>query len=438
MRFIIGSAIWILALGACAAPVRAQESAGAPPAQVRVALRELVEEAERVHPSIRAAERLAQAKRLRVSQARALPDPQVAVGYMGEIAPFKTMANDPSSFRQIGVMQEIPFRGKRDLRGQIAAKEADAESWNVEVARRRVRAEMKTAFYELAAVRRAIELTEKNKILLQKLARIAEEKYRVGRGLQQDVIRAQVEVTRILQRQTILRQRERTAEAQINSLLLHPQETTIGVLGETEKPALNYTLDELVARAVENHPEVRRQQEYIEQNQFAADLAKRDFYPDFSVGWDYVNRTSGQREMFGLRVTLNIPLFNQQRRRDAVSEATTMEISARQMREAVRTTLLFQVKEQFLAARASDELLRLFSQAIVPQSALALESSMAAYQTGTLDFLSLISNFISVLDYETNYFEELAAYQKALARLEELTGVELDVPQARPAMPEAK
>jgi outer membrane protein TolC len=423
---------------AAIAPARAQQAESPRAQEPAVRLAELVAEAERVHPSIRAAERRVEAKRHRVSQARALPDPQIHFGYVGDPAPFKTQANDPSSFRQFGVMQEIPYPGKRDLRGRIAAKEADAEAWSVELARRRVRAEVKTAYYELAAVRRVIELTRRNKELLEKLARIAEEKYRVGRGLQQDVIRAQVEVTRVLGRLTVLEQRERTAAAQMNSLLLRPLETPFGPLADVEKSPLNYSLEELVEKAVANHPEVRRQQELMEQNQLAADLARREFYPDFSVGWDYMNRTSGMPEMYGLRFTMNIPLFNKQRRRDAVSEAGAMEASARSARETVRTALLFQVKEQYLAARAAEELLKLYEQAVVPQSALALESSMGAYQTGTLDFLSLLTNFSLLLDYETNLFEERASYQKALARLEELSGVELDAPQAVPGAPEGK
>ncbi len=106
-------------------------------------------------------------------------------------------------------------------------------------------------------------------------------------------------------------------------------------------------------------------------------------------------------------------------------EATFAVESGKQGREAIRTALLFQVKEQYLQAKASDELLTLYSKALVPQSALALEPSMAAYQTGSLDFESLLANFQSVLEYEVNYYEELANYQKALVNLEQITGLDL-------------
>ncbi len=430
-RFVVSFALILCAAGM----VPAQEGPAAGPPPVKLA--DLLAEAERNHPSIQAAARMVDAKRARIAQARALPDPQLSVGYMGDFAPFKTQRNDPSSYRTVGVMQELPYPGKRDLRGKIAAQEAEAEIPNVEAARRRVRAEVKLAYYEIWSVGKALEITGRNKELLEKLARIAEERYKLGKGLQPDVLRAQVEVTRIRQRQTLLELRRRTQEAQLASLLLRPTDAPLGLLpGEIAKSGLPYSFEELISKGIENSPEIRRQERLIEQSQLAVGLARKEFYPDFSVSWDYQNRTSGMPEMYGLKFTMNLPIFNKGRRYAAVNEASETQASARQMREAVRTVLLFQVKEQFLAARASDELLTLYLKALVPQSALTLESSLAAYQVGSLDFLSLITNFISVLDYETSYYEELARYQQALARLEELTGIELD--GASGSAPEAR
>jgi len=415
--------IWTLVVLTCAGRAAWAQQPATSAEVVRLA--DLVAEAERKHPAILAAARMVQAKRARIPQARAWPDPQLSIGYMGDPAPFKTQANDPSSFRQFGVMQEIPYPGNRELRGRIAEKEVDAETWNVEAARRRVRAEVKLAYYELWGVDRALDITQKNKDLLEKLARIAEERYKVGKGLQQDVLRAHVEVTRVLQRLTILRQRRRTLEARLNSLLLRPPDSPFGPLEAVEKSSFAYALDELLEKGVANVPEIRRQEQLIEQSQVAVNLARRDYYPDFSVGWDYQNRGSGQPEMYGLRFTVNLPVFYKSKQRQALSEASFSLAATREMREAAKTTLLFQVKEQYLTARASEELLTLYAKGIVPQSMLALESALAAYKVGSLDFLSLITNFITVLDYEISYYEELANHQKALARIEEITGLEL-------------
>jgi outer membrane protein TolC len=354
----------------------------------------------------------------------ALPDPTVGVGWMGNIRPFSVQRLDPSSYRGISAMQELPYPGKLKLRGEIARKDVDVEEWNLEATRRQVRAEVKSAYYELAAVDQALSVTQRNKDLLEKLARIAEEKYKVGKGLQQDVIRSQVEVSRILQTFTLLNQRRRTLVAKLNSLRLRPADSPIVPLGTVEKTDLNYSLEELTEKGVANSPEIRRQEQLIEQSQYAVNLARKDYYPDFRVGYDYQQRPD-LPDMHGFNVGINIPIFYKKKQREEVREATFTVESGKQSREAIRTAVLFQVKEQYLQAKASDELLNLYSKALVPQSALALESSMASYQTGALDFESLLANFQSVLEYEVNYYEELANYQKALVSLEQVTGLDL-------------
>jgi len=389
-----------------------------------VTLASLLAEAEKVHPAIKAEAQMIESKRARVPQVKSLPDPTVWVGWMGNIRPFSVQHLDPSSYRGVSAMQEFPYPGKLKLRGQIAEKDVDAEQWNLEAARRQVRAEVKSAYYELAAVDQALAVTQRNKELLEKLARIAEEKYKVGKGLQQDVIRSQVEVSRILQTFTLLNQRRRTLVAKLNSLRLRPAESPIGTQAAVEKQELTYSLDELTEKGVANSPEVRRQEQVIEQSQYAVNLARKDYYPDFRVGYDYQQRPDIP-DMHGFNVGINIPIFYRKKQREEVREATFAAESGKQSREAIRTAVLFQVKEQYLQAKASDELLTLYSKALVPQAALALESSMASYQTGALDFESLLANFQSVLEYEVNYYQELANYQKALVNLEQVTGLDL-------------
>lgn len=403
------------------APAAAQQSP-APAEPVKLA--DLVAEADRVHPAIQAESRMIEAKRARVSQVRALPDPVVSVGWMGDIAPFKVQNGDPSSYRGVSAMEEFPYPGKLKLRGEIARKDADAEQWTLEGTRRRIRAAVKAAYYELWSVEKALDITQQNKDLLQKLVRIAEEKYKVGKAAQQDVLRAQVEVTRILQRLTVLEQRRRTLEAQINSLLLRPTEAPLGPLAPVEKSSLNYSLEELLAQGVENAPEIRRQQQLIEQSQLALDLSKREFYPDFRVSYMYQQRSS-MPDMHGFTAGINIPIFYKSKQRQAVNEAALTRLSLESSREALKTTLLFQVKNEYLQARASDELLNLYAKGLIPQSTLALESALSAYQVGTADFLNVISSFSAVLETEVGYYEELASYQKSLVGLEEITGLEL-------------
>jgi outer membrane protein TolC len=413
----------VVALGALLAGSRL-EGQEAQAAATPVTLASLLAEAEQVHPAIKAEAQMIESKRARVPQVKSLPDPTVGVGWMGNIRPFSVQHLDPSSYRGVSAKQEFPYPGKLKLRGQIAEKDVDAEKWNLEAARRQVRAEVKSAYYELAAVDQALTVTQRNKELLEKLARIAEEKYKVGKGLQQDVIRSQVEVSRILQTFTLLNQRRRTLVAKLNSLRLRPADSPIVPLGTVEKAELNYSLEELTEKGVANSADIRRQEQLIERSQYAVNLARKEYYPDFRIGYDYQQRPD-LMDMHGFNLTINVPIFYRKKQRESVSEANFALEGGKQSREAIRTAVLFQVKEQYLQAKASDELLTLYSKALVPQSALALESSMASYQTGALDFESLLGNFQSVLEYEVNYYQELANYQKALVNLEEVTGLDL-------------
>jgi cobalt-zinc-cadmium efflux system outer membrane protein len=432
-KLTVGSfAILLLAASAAFAQGTSGQQAGpgnssgqqVAPAEPRASLNDLLMEAEAKNPAIQSASHKVLSLRARVPQARTLPDPVASVGWMGSIKPFVTQQGDPSSFRSIGATQEIPYPGKLKLRGQIADREAEAAWWDYEATRRSVLAEVKVAYYDYGFATKAIEITYKNKDLLEKLIKIARVRYQVGKGIQQDVLRAQVELSKLLQQITILEQQKRTAQARLNTLLLRSPEDPIGSPEAPQKPDLGYSLDQIYQIALEKDPGLQRGQRMIEQNQYAVNLAQKQYRPDFAVGFQYLNRPA-MPEMYGATVSLNIPVFYKTRQREGVREATEGLVSAERSKEDRRTTLFFEIKELYLAAKSADDLAKLYSEAIVPQSSLALESALASYQVGSLDFLSLITDFTTVLEYQVGYYEQLTSYEKALARLEVNTGLDL-------------
>jgi outer membrane protein TolC len=162
----------------------------------------------------------------------------------------------------------------------------------------------------------------------------------------------------------------------------------------------------------------------IERNQYAVDLAHKDYRPDFGVSYMYQQRPD-LPDMHGFTFSANIPIFYKSKQREAVKEATAELSSSESSKRNREAQLYFAIKEQYLAAKSSEKLLKLYSQGVVPQSSLALESSMNSYEVGASDFLTILTNFNTVLDYEVDYYRELANYQIALAHLEPLVGVEL-------------
>ncbi len=390
----------------------------------QISLDELVREALSKNPAIQAQAKRVEALRLRVPQAKSLPDPEVSVGWMGNITPFSVQDKDPSSYRGITAMEEFPYPGKLKLRGQIADREAESARWDYEATRRAVVADLKTAYYDYSFFVKAIETTNKEKDLLDKLAKIAEVRYKVGKGIQQDVLRAQTEISLLLQRLTVLEQQRKTAQVRINTLLFRDPESPLPPPATFAQAELGYSLESLYQLARENDTGLQGAQRMIERNQYAINLAQRDYLPDFRVGYMYQQRPD-LPDMHGFTAGISIPIFYKTKQRQAVNEATQALAGTKLEQQSRQTTLYFEIKEQYLAAQSSKELTRLFSQTVVPQSSLTLESSMAAYEVGSVDFLTLLTNFITVLDYELNYYRELSNYQMALARLEPLVGVEL-------------
>jgi outer membrane protein, heavy metal efflux system len=396
-----------------------------------VALEDLVREALQKNPSVQSALHSVEAQRRRVPQAKALPDPMIGVGWAGNIRPFSVQTGDPSSYRAVTASQQLLYPGKLKLRGEIASKEADATSSDYEAVRRRVTADVKTAYYEYWFYDKALQTTLKDKDLLTKLSQIAEARYSVGKGIQQDVLRSQVEISLLLQRLTVLQQQRTTAQARLNTLMARSPEAPLPPAADIERSPLNYSLDDLYKLASQSDPGLQREQQMIERNQLAVNLAQKDYYPDLSVGYMYQQRPN-MPDMHGMTFTVNIPVFYKNKQREEVRQATEERLAAENIRDNRQTELTFELKQQYLAAKASDELLKLFSQGIVPQSSLALESSMSSYQVGTVDFLSVLGNFSTVLNYEIDYYRELANYQSSLARMESMVGVDLTSSASQP------
>lgn len=405
-------------------PGRASGQTSSPlAAQEVLRLDDVVRRAFEKSPAILAARYAALAETRKAPQARVLPDPTVGIGWMGNLQPFSVQVGDPSSYRGVSAMQTLPYPGKRKLRGAIADKEAEAAQTEVESVRRRILADIKAAYYDYWYYDRALETNQKNRDLLAKLSQIAAARYQVGKGLQQDVLKSQVELSLLLQKRTLLEQQRATAQARLNALMGNDPATPLPPAAAVEPVPLRHSLDELYQAARQSDPEILQAQRMAERNELAINLAQKETLPDLSIGYMYEQRPD-LPDMHGLTFSVNVPVFSRTRQRAAIQQATEEKISAEHSSTARQNQLYFELKEQYLAAKASDQLLKLFAQGVVPQSSLTLESSLSAYQVGSTDFLNVLGNFTTMVNYETDYYREIANYQTALARMEALAGVD--------------
>jgi outer membrane protein TolC len=422
-----GSSLPAAAIAGNSRDNEARADAAKRPAPAAVSLSSLVAEALEQNPEIMAMRRNFDMMRARAPQAKALPEPMLSYGYMGNatpIPPFDIQKGDSSSGRALSFSQEIPFPGKLALKGRMASVEAEAEWWNYEQARLNVVAEVKDAYYDLYYAEKAIETITKNKDLLEKFAKIAEAGYAVGKGVQQDVLRARVEVSKLTEQLTMLEQRREVAEARLNSLLFREPETPVGRPEEIKPRDFTYSLAELNEMALTSYPTLKAQRRRIDREQYGVELAKKEFYPDFSVNLTYLNR-QGMPEMYGVNVGVKIPLYFWQKQRPAVAEATASAAAEKQRLENAMTLLFLRIKDRYLSATTAQRLVKLYGTTIIPQSALSLESAVAGYEAGRVDFLTLLDNTVTLRNYELSYYEQLSNVEKAIAALEPLVGVTL-------------
>ncbi len=423
----------ILLLGGLFSTIPAQSSpSGSAPqaanaqAATGATLDALVTEMERANPELQSARREIDMRTARVAPAGALPDPTFSVGFMNEFSavPFVPPSTNPFAFRQFSFSQEFPYPGKRGLQTSVATTEVDTARWNYEATRRRLVSDLKTAYFEYAYTVRTIDVVQRNKTLLDQMRQIAEVRFSVGKATQQDVLKAQVEVSLLLERLAVLEQQRASVQAQINGLLYRQPDTPLGPVGEYAAVSPLQSLEALRALAEKNSAALRRDETAINRGQQALALAGKELRPDFGVTVSS-QKPGGMTSMYGVDFMVRIPLYWQRKQRPMIAEAAASLESARQMRNNTRATEQADVTQEYLAATTSQRLADLYRDTILPQARLTLESSLASYQVGNVDFLTLLSSYQTVLTYEVSYEEQAARYRQALARLEPFIGQEL-------------
>lgn len=393
-----------------------------------VKLSSLVEEASDNNPEIKASKARWEASTMRPSQEGSLPNPIIGGRLKNVSFSDITLGEDPRSDIQAFVTQEIPFPGKLSSKEKIAQQESDSQKWLSDAISRKVIADLKEAYFDWFFINKSIEITNRNKELLEKFTKIAEVKYEVGMGIQQDVLKAQVELSGFIERLELLNERKEIIEAKINEILNRPLDSELGEPEEISKTELNVTLAEITDLTSDQAPLLKSRSEIIDSRQESLKLAKKEYLPDFILGATYFNRDGGNGDLddiWQVSLGLRVPLYYWRKERFGVKEAVLEVSEAQQNYESIKNNLLFEVRDNYITATTAAKLLNLYQTGIIPQSSLSLESAISGYQVGDIDFLTLLDNLITLFNFELEYYGQLISYQKALTRIEEIAAIEL-------------
>ena len=404
--------------------------ATAPALAAELSMVEAVDLALANNPGLAAANAATQASRHIPLQAGSLPDPVISLQAMNLPVDSFSATQENMTQMQLGVSQKLPFPGKLALKERSASLAALASGHDEAEARLLLARSVRGSWWSLFYLERANVIVGRNQELLRQFIRIAESKYKLGKGLQQDVLLAQLELSKLLDRQLQLGGAIRRERARLNALLGRPAHTPL-LLPETAPKVLPEitTEPELLAEALANRPWLAGQQAKIEAAEAEVDLAGMGHYPDFTVAAAYgfrqgvnpVNRQS-RPDLATAMLSFNVPLFTDTKQKRLLDQRKAERLKAGYQLEEMRHAVEAEVSEALADYARAGEQARLFEAGIIPQASQTVASMLAGYQVGKVDFLNLVNAQITLYNYETMYWKALTEANQALARLDAATG----------------
>lgn len=416
-------AFLLLVVLVSASPLRAADKA---PAED---LSKLIETALANNPSLKVSGSHVATLHLRAEQAGRLDDPMLMLKIQnGVVTDPLNFKKDSMTQKVIGISQQIPYFGKRDLKREIAEREADAyhlehDERHVEVIRM-----VKETYYQIYMADRSLAILDKNIAILDSFITLAQTKYSVGQGAQQDVFKAQLERSRMLDMQISLRQQRRSLEIAMNSLLHRHPSAPIGAIPELALGAAPPDAEALMDMAEEYRPELRSMKIKLDKARSEHELAKKEYYPDFNVSFEYMQRNkamgSDGSDMYSLGVTFNLPV-QRERRQAMVAEASSEIVMAQEEINTARNNIRTGIADLLAQMDRRRQLVDLYKSGIIPQAEQSLESAVIGYRVNKVDFLTLLDSRVALFNYEREYYDSLADYRMKKAQLEALVGREL-------------
>lgn len=386
-------------------------------------LLELQRELVRNNPEILAAKNRYLAATKVPIQEGTLPDPMISFTDFGVGRPFFTALNESDfAYRGFSISQDLPFPGKLNLRSQIANKKAEAAEQELRLTTIRLLSQLKTEFVEYAYLQQAIAITEKYRVLVNHFTEISEAKYKVGEGVQSDILRAQLERSTLEEKMQLLYQDLESRRAAMNALLNRAIDADLKTDETFLTPQFDVALEVLRKRLEERSPEILSKVVQQEQRALELKLANKEKYPDFSATFQWQKTGSEFPDYYMTMFEARIPLYYWRKQKPAIAQATLELQASKNEKEATLKKLNADLKAAYISATTTANLAKLYNEGIIPQSRISLESTLSAYQVGKVDFLTLLNSGTTLLNYESEFLRRVADHEKAVARIEEITG----------------
>lgn len=411
------TAALVLATGILAS---AEEMPGMP-----TPLAQLIAEAEANNSQISAADHSWKAATHVAQQVTTLPDPQLTVQSfsVGSPKPFAGFSNSDFAYIGFGASQDLPYPGKLRLKGEVANREADTQHAQADVLRASVAEQVKLIYLRLAYLEATLSILSRNDAVLQALIQNGLSRYSVGQGSQADVLKAQLEHTKILREVTMHHEEMGQLQADLKQLVHRSQQSADIVPEQLAVTPLRYTAEELQAMVQEHNPAVQMDADAVQKQNAQLKSAQREGKPDFSVGYMFQQTGASYEDYYML--TLNMKLPRRKRVKGDVAEATEQLDQSKQELDSQMQQQLAEVQKQYIAVASNDELMKEYREGLIPQAEATFHSEQTAYQSNKQEFAPVLSSLLDMLTFEHDYQQAILDHEDALARLETLTGATL-------------
>jgi outer membrane protein TolC len=416
-------------------------------------LEKLIQEALKANPEISALQKKREAMWERPPQEKSWDDPELTLG-VANLSTSNFKFNDiDMTMKQIGIMQNIPMPGITSLKEKVAIQEAKSADQMLVDGQLKIIRDVKAAYYNLYINYSHMQTAAKNKNLMSKFVEIAQKKYEVGKGVQQDILKAQVEQSKFIERLVELDQLKISYTAELNRLLNRDPSTPIDGVPAITKRTVPLNEEELQKMALAQNPVLLSLKHAIEKNESDYKLSKKQYFPSITVSAMYGQREGfrtkdnifpaavlnengttsdalvnvpGQSEdrpdVFSFIVGFKVPLWYKNKQNKKVAESFSLTEEAKAQYAAVKNAVFYQIHDLVAKAQRASRLIELYQTGIIPQATQSLNSAIAAYEVGSVDFLALIDSQITLCNFETQSSEILADYEKEIADLEMVVG----------------
>jgi cobalt-zinc-cadmium efflux system outer membrane protein len=415
--------ILVAIAGARIAPARAQTTLPLTP-DAASNLDALVREAVASNPGVIAAREHWQALTHVPIQAATLPDPQASIQHftVGSPQPFSGYESSDFYYTGFGVSQDIPGPGKLRLQKSEAEKDAEYAKHRYEGAEREVEEKVKEIYFELFYHAKTLAILDRNQDDLKLIQQIAETKYRLGQGLQQDLIKAQLQTTEILKEHAMHHQEEDQEQLELKQILGRDPDSPNIEIGEVEATHLQLDASQLAQLASSGSPDLAADRAMEARSAEALKLAHQGYWPDFTIGYTYQKTGPGFRDYYMLNLGAKIPLYFWRKQTPAIEQAALEAEAARNQTRATRLQVSSAAESSLVAMRTAERIMSIYREGLIPQAETSEASAMAAYRVGKVDFQTLLSAVLDLQNLRQEYYRSFADHEIAIAKIQQVIG----------------